>query len=38
MENVRKQRKTKFVTTERIKNIYYQNQIIIIQNFPSKMY
>ena len=38
MENVRKHRDIKFLTTERKKKLRCQNQIIILQSFPQKIY
>ena len=38
MENVRKHRDIKVVTREKRRNFYYQDQIIILQNFLQKNY
>ena len=37
MENVRKHRNIKLVTTEKRKIIQYQNQIIILKRFSEKI-
>ena len=38
MENVRKHRDIKFLTAEKKKKLRCQNQIIIQQSFPQKIY
>ena len=37
MENVPKQRNIKLITAEKRKTIYYQNQIIILQDLSQKI-